>query len=432
MEPDPTDPATDPTQDPDATGIDTATTGEPVDPQCGNGELDPGEECDDSANEDGDACSTRCTLTHEVMWTLSHDGSASSFDRANDLVVGPDDSLWVVGSSRRVDTYDDVWLQQVLPDGSLGSTLEWDGGEGLKDEGNAIAWTPGGLLAIVGATESAASGDDVLVLVVDPNTLELVWSYEFDGPDAGPGEFDDVDAGTCVVVDGQGTIFVGATVRVGPGDSDAWLAALGPAGGPPIWAHTVEGGAGERDRATAVINTASGLALVTLFDNDAFARAVYFGSGGTLESAVDLSRRPNDAVLGADGAIAVSGLAEAGRATAIDVALVDAQWDEVWRVSTEILGNNDGAAFGVAIGPGEAVAAVGALGSSGEQDNAQLRVYTADGAPWWGDDYNNPESSLNDEFSAVAFDSAGDVIAVGSETVIGQQTNALVRKYHPL
>ena len=89
----------------------------------------PGEECDDSANEDGDACSARCTLTHEVMWTLSHDGTASSFDRANDLVVGPDDSLWVVGSTRSVDTYDDVWLQQVLPDGSLGSTLEWDGGE---------------------------------------------------------------------------------------------------------------------------------------------------------------------------------------------------------------------------------------------------------------------------------------------------------------
>jgi cysteine-rich repeat protein len=33
---------------------------------CGNGELDPGEECDDGNNEDGDGCASDCTLDEPV------------------------------------------------------------------------------------------------------------------------------------------------------------------------------------------------------------------------------------------------------------------------------------------------------------------------------------------------------------------------------
>ena len=31
-------------------------------PRCGDGNLDPGEECDDGNNLDGDGCSSQCTI----------------------------------------------------------------------------------------------------------------------------------------------------------------------------------------------------------------------------------------------------------------------------------------------------------------------------------------------------------------------------------
>jgi hypothetical protein len=75
--------------------------------------------------------------------------------------------------------------------------------------------------------------------------------------------------------------------------------------------------------------------------------------------------------------------------------------------------------------------AVGSHGVPDQQNNALVRAYRADGTPWWGDSYDNEDASLKDQFDAVAVDGVGDVIAVGSETVLGQQTNALVRKYRP-
>ena len=165
--PNPSDPSgpSDATADPD-TGITvtaTVSTTEPPPEGCGDGVVDPDEECDDGDVDDGDACSSQCTITFEVDWTVSHDGVASSFDVANDLVVGPGDEVYVVGASRAVAATSDVWLQQILPDGTLGWTFLWDGAEGLADEGAAIAWTAQGHLVIVGSTESELTGSDVLV-----------------------------------------------------------------------------------------------------------------------------------------------------------------------------------------------------------------------------------------------------------------------------
>jgi hypothetical protein len=93
--------------------------------------------------------------------------------------------------------------------------------------------------------------------------------------------------------------------------------------------------------------------------------------------------------------------------------------------------HNAAAVTGVGVGPASEVAAVGALGTNGEQDNGWIRVFHVDGAPWWGDAFSGA-AHLEDAYNAVAFDAAGSAYVVGSETVIGQQTNAIVVKYVPL
>ena len=102
---------------------------------CGNGELDDGEECDDSNNVDGDACHADCTNAFEIVWTNLHDGSASHGDYANDVVIDGAGNIYVLGNEGVTGEGANVWLQQYLPDGTEGWTLSYDGGSGLDDFG---------------------------------------------------------------------------------------------------------------------------------------------------------------------------------------------------------------------------------------------------------------------------------------------------------
>jgi cysteine-rich repeat protein len=430
VDPDPTIASTDPSD----TGVDPSTTGTPADPDCGNGELDgdPGkEECDDGNQEDGDACSAQCTVTRDVLWTVTHDGGASSFDRAADVVLGPDDSVWVVGTTRNIGTHDDVWLQQYLPDGTPGVGVQWDAGLGLADVGLAIAWTPDGRLVVVGSTESATTGDDLLVLQIDPATAAVLSAYVLDGPGSGPGEFDDVDTANAIAIDASGVMRIAATMRVGPGDSDVLLAAFDADGGPPMWTNFVQGGPGERDAARAILEVPEGWAMLAAFDAEHTAQTLIFDDGGELQWSLDGGWLPDDIAMRSDGSVALVGMDGPDDSAEILVQIQDPQWGELWTATIVTPGNHDGAGLGVAVGPDDEVVAVGALGVPDHQDDALVRAYRADGTPWWGDAYDNAGASLKDQFEAVVVDGVGDVIAVGSETVLGQQTNVLVRKYRP-
>jgi cysteine-rich repeat protein len=422
---DPSAPTSDPDSDTGATDPTTATSG-PIE-GCGDGVLDPGEECDDGDVDDGDACSSACTIAVELLWSVSIDG-AGSFDVANDVVLAADGTAYVVGSTRLGST--DVLVQQIFADGTLGFTWLWDGAESMTDEAFAVAWTPAGDLAIVGSTESMATGDDVLVLVFDPDSQTAAWSRVFDGPGSGAGQYDDLDLANDVAVDPGGNVVVAATVRVGEGNYDVWVAEL-TAGGEDVWSQTYAGPDGERDDANAVIIDAMGGVAVVAGRNDGVESFTWFldGVGGVVGELGPHAFVVNDAAVGSDGAIAMAGVFEEDGFGDDEVmtSLLDAGWATAWSVEFD---GSDAVANAVTRGPSSEVVTVGTRGASGEQDNAWVVAYYGDGSPWWGDAYNG-DADLEDAFNAAAIANDGSVIAVGSETVIGQQTNVLVRRYLP-
>jgi cysteine-rich repeat protein len=63
---------------------------------CGDGTLDPDEECDDGNRVDGDACSSGCTATFDVVWTVSHDDGAGGTEHAYAVVVDTE-GIYVLG-----------------------------------------------------------------------------------------------------------------------------------------------------------------------------------------------------------------------------------------------------------------------------------------------------------------------------------------------
>jgi cysteine-rich repeat protein len=428
--PNPSEPG-DPSVDPDPTIDDSGpmttvgTTGS-VDPDCGDGILDRGEACDDGNNDDGDDCSAACTLPVEVLWTASYNGAASSFDVANDVLVAPDGSIWVVGTSRVTAAASDVWLQQYFADGSVGWSFTWDGAEALADEGEALAWTPSGRIAIVGSTESMATGDDILVLLVDPATGETVWSRVFDGPGSGAGEFDEVDGADDVAVDPSGNLVVAATIKVAPGDYDAWLGELAPETGELGWTRVRD--IGEHDHAHALaVNWIGEVALLIEHEPDAAALTAFFADDGTpIDLELEHPFGAHDLVRRGDGGLSLVGVDDQGFDRAVVVDTLDDGFNPWWSQQDDGHGDDDG--IGVAAGPSSELAAVGSRGVSGEQENAWIRVYRDDGTALWGATYNGG-ASLSDEFRAAVFDADGAVIAVGSATELGEQSNAIVRKY---
>ena len=392
---------------------------------CGDGVVDPGEACDDGNDFDGDGCTSDCTVTFAVEWTWTYDGPASSFDVANDVVVGPDGWIYVIGNTRSGGA-SDVWLQQLSPDGGPGWSWTWDGAEALADDGVALAFTPDGRIAIVGTTESMATGDDVLVLLFDPAIQAPLWVRVIDGPGSGPGEYDEIDAGRDVAIDPSGNVVVAARFRAGASDYDAFVAELSPIDGATLWAQQRD--AGFDDDANAVWVSAIGeVALLVEYDPQHESFTTFFSDFGQpgvdyseYFGARDLARRP-------DGGWAIAGVRD-GDDFGIElvVATRDDGFNEWWEDDENA--DHDDTVHGVAAGGSNQTAAVGQRGASGQQGNAWIRIYRDDGTRLWDDSYDGP-ASLEDEYRAAAFDLFGGVIAVGSETALGQQSNVLVRKY---
>lgn len=411
-----------------STGVD-GSTGVPNDPNCGNGVLDPGEGCDDGNERDGDACSSQCTPSVELAWSFTYDGGAGWRDEAFDVTIGADDMIWVTGRVGRPGLQTDLFLWQVGPDGALLQEVSWAGPDGLDDEGRGLAWTAAGDLLVVGSTESTATGDDVLVLVLDPASGAILWSTTIDGAGSGPGQYDEIDAGTAAAALGDGSVVVGATLRVGAGDYDGWLGAFDP-DGVPLWSQTISTGS-ERDEVRDLLVTGIGVdALVGLAGQDTAAVRSYDGTGSPL-AAFDLGVAASAVAGGVDGSTAVISTETSDFDTRATLTAFDAGWNQRWSTEVEFPGGPDSTGLGVSVGPSLEVVAVGSVDKHNEQFNAWVRGVHPDGTPHWGDLYSGA-SKLNDGFHAAAVDGQGDVIAVGFETVIGSETDALVRKYRPM
>ncbi|MCA9660244.1 MAG: choice-of-anchor L domain-containing protein [Myxococcales bacterium] len=83
---------------------DSSTTGDPG--ICGDGQLDPGEQCDDGNNEDGDGCEADCTLPPEPtcpdeMSAIKCDGNTNNWYQAMELGCSdnPDESIVIMDES---------------------------------------------------------------------------------------------------------------------------------------------------------------------------------------------------------------------------------------------------------------------------------------------------------------------------------------------
>ena len=397
-----------------------STTGTPSD--CGDGERTGLEQCDDANDTPGDGCEPGCLLpSGESVWTVGVDGGDD--DVAADVAVRPDGSIVVVGQRG-----DDSWIGVYGPDGTELSSDAIDLGD--RDRLSAVALHDGGM--IVGGSATVGTGDtansDALVVALD-DALATVWQDRFDG-----GLDDSVED---VALSGEDLVAVGSSETTAT-RADAWMRRYDGAG-TEVWTDTEDGPASFADNAFGVAWTPGGGMIVV----------------GMLASNVDddlwISARDGDGVeqwnelldfdFGDDfaGGVVVSG-DEIWVTGSISSALTNSE--EVWIASYAADGtqswstswNSTGFVFDGGedlVVDGTDVWIAGVTAAADEQRNAlagRWQQNTTD-ALWAHGTDGGP--GLGDAAHGIARLEDGSVVVVGELTVLGQGTDAWIRRYAP-
>ncbi len=353
---------------PGSTSGSTSETGTP-EPECGNGQLEMGEACDDGNGVDGDGCNTDCVESGTVLWEVIHPELGSV---ARGVAVGPQGDVAVVGA--RVEGDDsDILVLFFNRDGVAQWQRVHASPEGGEDEGRQVAFDESGSLYVT-AYETRndlvpAQGNDAWTRQYDTQGTEG-WTKIYNSASSGRDRGYDVKwSGDEIVVAGQS-------------GADTWLQGCAASDGEVLWTFDEGLDPAEFDQAQAI--------------------AV---DGDTVYAAGEMANADG----GRDAWLA---------RFSIMGETASADWVEV----VDAGGQEDGSAHGLAF------AADGGLALGGRRaELAWLAKFGTDGALEW--ERYDDTLQFPADVRGVAVDAAGQIIAVGYETDPIQGEDAFITKY---
>lgn len=151
-------------------------------------------------------------------WAFVYDGGLADYDRARDVIWGPDSNLYICGAVTLSDTtYMDFAVLSLTPAGALRWVHAYSSASGGYDVANRLV-SDGRNLFAAGVSETAVGENQICVVSLTTAGTRR-WVYE-----KGPGSYSDL---TCDIVTGaHGRLFVGGRIYDGSGYSDAIVLGL--------------------------------------------------------------------------------------------------------------------------------------------------------------------------------------------------------------
>jgi cysteine-rich repeat protein len=401
------DSTSDPTSDP------TATAGADTGPLCGNGVLDPDEECDDANVIDGDGCQSDCTLGGggEELWTLEDEG----FGAGLSVLALPDGGFVVAASPSALLRFDadgqQLWTR----------TLDFE-----ESRVGSLALAPDGDVLVVGNA------------IIDPDfAIGELWVSELSVGDGSEQWLARPDIpllsrwGNVIASGPDGALRVGG-FNGGEGGSIVLMVGLAADGTLQWWEEAPELG-NDYAEATSVVVLPDGstvFAGVSGLDNAIWARRVDAGGQELWTTTFDFSELSGPRASlerGSDGTLYLAGTGYDDEGTFTTVVTLA---EDGSRLSTHSWKRSD------AVGQklfGTALSEAGTLYLAGSQQDPDASLYGAldgQGNPLWS------EVVLGDEppYGGVVYDAAvlsgGNVVFVGSAGVT-PNVHLWIRKTEP-
>jgi cysteine-rich repeat protein len=206
--------------------------------ECGNGIVEPGEQCDDGNTDEDDDCYNNCEARCGMIWSANGSGLSATFSAGVEVAADGGGNLFATGYFEDANENDDAWVGAYDTDGGAGWTGQFLGVDDQDDWATAVAADGDGNVVIAGTTETATNGTDIFVRKFDSSGAEL-WTKTIDGPQGGD------DEAWGVATTAAGDVVVSGTIRqvhVDPvlGDSDLWVRKY-ESDGTELWTETYSG-----------------------------------------------------------------------------------------------------------------------------------------------------------------------------------------------
>lgn len=401
-------------------------------PGCGDGVVNGPEACDDGDAVDGDGCNVDCVESGSEVWTVGYGGEDAGNARARGVAVDGSGNVIVVGEEFVVGQNANVWLRKYTPDGEVLWSRAWNGPSSGDDVAHAIAVTPEDDYVVTGEQYEAGEGADIFVERWSPSGTSL-WKQTHSSA-SGLG-----DRGFGVAVAPDGRIAVTGEEYKLIGLHNVWTRLM-DAEGAEIWTQVFDANAGN-DSGNAVAFDLKGDVIVAgsiyvpIGLANFWLRKYAAADGATMWTRSGDNMNGNDAwhaiAVDAEGNIGLVGEAyEVAGLAAIMVAKYNASGFEVWTQFQDSDGGDNDVGRGVAFDAAGNLIAVGEEYTANDFARAWVRKHDKAGTELWTRVFDG-DGGGNDVAWAVAVDDGGYVYAAGEEYAIGQFAEVWLRKYAP-
>ena len=216
--------------DDEAESSETTPVFEPPPPECGNGYLEPGEDCDDANTLDGDGCDSLCRLPCGLAFESRLSVSVPDVIAVVvDMAIAPNGDIVIAAThdAQVSSITDDLWLGRWTSAGELLWSDFFDfGGDELT---SAVVVDAQGRMYLSGTVGADDDGTDAWLRGFDPEGNEL-WTQTYSGSVAGS-----KDGANGLALAPEGGLVISGFQRVADKDGDAWIAKLDSADGSIVW-----------------------------------------------------------------------------------------------------------------------------------------------------------------------------------------------------
>lgn len=403
---------------------------------CGDGTLDPDEDCDDGNDVDGDGCNRDCRPSGQEIWTRSYASVGDVEDRCYAIAIDGQGNAAVIGHVSNAQTGFDLWVRKYTADGDDAWTWSKDGGAGLDEEGWSIEVDADDGFVIAGYLNRPDTGPDAWVAKLDADGLK-VWEQAYDGGTAGI----DQARGVTLLPDGDLALVGYATIDA-VSDTELWLQRTSADGTSVRWTQTPAGimDSGQPDRGHGITHDGGDVFAVgyrqqaDLVQHHWIARIDAAGHDVWREDGPDADGWPSTlAAIEATGAgeLLIMG-SKTNPAGDVDIWMQRRTPDGVvtWDEIVASPGGSDDRGNGIVPTRDGGFIAAGELGAGAGSTDGWIRRYDANNREVWTDMVSGPAGGRDTIWDA-GIDPQGNVIACGYTATPETGWDIWVRKYTP-